>query len=159
MAKKMNVDKKIAETESQQKNSHWCLPLVCSWATLLVTGCAMCCGPYDYHYPNYGGSVQRSDPVWGRVGSIYSDPGPFGGPAADYNLKPHDANQPSRDTIDDGGLDIDTGPLESVDEGSGSNSDILPPPRRNQDERPGPDDSTSIRRLRNQSLRGQRRWR
>ena len=41
-------------------------------------GCAMCCGPDMYTYPTYGGRVQRSDPEYGRVGSIYSDHTPIG---------------------------------------------------------------------------------
>lgn len=52
-------------------------------------GCSSCCGPYDYHYPAFPGIVQRSDPVYGRVGSIFSDPYKAGtGPSADSNLKP-----------------------------------------------------------------------
>ena len=57
---------------------------------LLYTGCSMCAGPFDYDYPSFGGAVQRSNPTWGRVGSVYSDPGPFGGPSSDSNLRPHE---------------------------------------------------------------------
>ena len=139
---------------------------------LLYSGCAMCCGPFDYHYPNYGGAIQRSDPVRGRVGSIFSDPGPLGGPSADYNLKPHEGGSASTsfDSEDDG---LDDGDLEPLDgsgtddelpdrielndeSGSGSTNDILPAPT---DEGPSPDESTSIRRLRNRSSRGVSRWR
>lgn len=50
-------------------------------------GCAMCCGPYDDHYPVFGGRIQRADPVHGRVGSVFSDPNLAGaGPLADSNL-------------------------------------------------------------------------
>ena len=121
---------------------------------LFVGGCARCCGPYDYHYPNHGGSVQRSDPVWGRVGSVFSDPGPFGGPSADYNLQPHESGT-GNDVEDIGDIEA----LESDDtnsEGSGSSSE-LPPPSSLQ--RPGPDDTTSIQRFRTQSQRIQNRWR
>lgn len=40
----------------------------------ISSGCAMCCGPDMYTYPTHGGRIQRSDPEYGRVGSIYSDP-------------------------------------------------------------------------------------
>ncbi len=57
---------------------------------MLSTGCAMCCGPYDFHYTGVGGALERSDPEYGRVGSILSDPWMAGhGPSADSNLKPH----------------------------------------------------------------------
>jgi hypothetical protein len=44
-------------------------------APLLVSGCSMCCGPYDYEYPIME-SVRypRTDPEYGRVGSVFSDP-------------------------------------------------------------------------------------
>lgn len=52
------------------------------------SGCSACCGPFDYHYPAYPGIVQRADPEYGRVGSIFSDPYKAGtGPSADSNLK------------------------------------------------------------------------
>lgn len=52
------------------------------------SGCSMCCGPFDYHYPAFPGIVHRSDPIYGRVGSILSDPYTAGsGPSADSNLK------------------------------------------------------------------------
>lgn len=58
-------------------------------ASVGLSGCSMCCGPYDYDYPAFPGLVQRADPVYGRVGSIFSDPYKAGaGPTADSNLKP-----------------------------------------------------------------------
>lgn len=141
------------------------------FSALFVAGCAICCGPYDYNYPAFGGTVQRSDPVHGRVGSIYSDPGPFGGPSSDSNLKPHDSGQ-NNSTFDGdeedleplNGEDILTPPDLLEDNGSDNrNSDLLPPPadRIEQPRTPGPDESTSIRRLRNQSRRQRpvRQWR
>ncbi len=70
-------------------------------------GCSMCCGPYDYDYPNFGGKHQRVDPRYGRVGSIFSDPTAFAdGPSADSNLE---APKPPRaDTSDDIEEDQDT---------------------------------------------------
>lgn len=138
--------------------------------TIFFAGCAICCGPFDYHYPTFGGSVQRSDPVNGRIGSIYSDPGPFGGPSADYNLKPHNVNERSG-TSDDGFDDLEplddddelTSPdeLEDFDGSDNRNGDLLPPPADDVQEprTPSPDESTSIRRLRNQSQRPTRQWR
>jgi hypothetical protein len=58
-------------------------------AALGISGCSMCSGPYDYDYPAFPGVIQRADPVFGRVGSIFSDPYKAGsGPSADSNLKP-----------------------------------------------------------------------
>lgn len=39
-----------------------------------TTGCSICCGPYDYDYPTFGGLKQRVDRRHGRVGSVFSDP-------------------------------------------------------------------------------------
>jgi hypothetical protein len=59
----------------------------------------MCCGPYDYHYPTMGGKHERVDPVYGRVGSILSDPlAPRAAQfSADSNLLP----PPPLELIDD----------------------------------------------------------
>ena len=142
--------------------------LVCT-LTVFATGCAICCGPYDYHYPTFGGSVQRADPTWGRVGSIYSDPGPFGGPAADSNVlgKSSSSDQSGGlEEIEDGDSSLPT-PENMLRNNAGESelpepatqgSDVLPPPNRNLNQ-PNPDDSTSIRRLRNQSRRVNSRWR
>ena len=49
----------------------------------------MCCGTFDYHYPTFGGRLQRANPEYGRVGSIFSDPYAAAiGPSADSNLQP-----------------------------------------------------------------------
>ena len=48
--------------------------LVAGLVIATALGCAMCCGPYDYTYPTYGGRYERVNPEWGRVGSILSDP-------------------------------------------------------------------------------------
>jgi hypothetical protein len=45
--------------------------LICSPLALLA-GCAMCCSPFDYAYPTYGGKWQRTDREHGRVGSLYT---------------------------------------------------------------------------------------
>ena len=42
---------------------------------LLSSGCAICCGPDDYNYGTYGGLHERMDRRYGRVGSVFSDPG------------------------------------------------------------------------------------
>ena len=58
---------------------------------IAVAGCSMCCGPYDYSYPTYGGRHERVDRERGRVGSVFSDPS-FAdyGPSADSNLQPYE---------------------------------------------------------------------
>lgn len=78
------------------------LALACLAGTVAVTvcGCSMCCGPFDYHYPAFPGIVERADPVYGRVGSIFSDPYKAGtGPSADSNLRPVERTTPP--TLDD----------------------------------------------------------
>lgn len=68
----------------------WSAIVILTFATVLSTGCSMCCGPYDFDYPTYGGIHQRANPSYGRVGSVFSDPfAGLGGPSADSNLKPH----------------------------------------------------------------------
>ena len=154
-------------------NKHTTLAgLFASWAgtiALLCTGCSMCSGPYDYDYPNFGGAVQRSNANWGRVGSVFSDPGPFGGPSADSNLKPHES-----------GYNLGSDEFEAVPEpsnppelqmqspnsnqlnGSGNrngDTDVLPAPQPQS--RPSPDETrrSIIPRLRSQSRRNFSTWR
>lgn len=53
----------------------------------MLLGCAMCCGPFDDDYGQFGGRFHRVDRKHGRVGSILSDPAYMGGGAgADSNL-------------------------------------------------------------------------
>lgn len=47
------------------------ITLICSPLALLA-GCAMCCSPFDYSYPTYGGKWQRVDREHGRVGSAFT---------------------------------------------------------------------------------------
>lgn len=62
----------------------------------------MCCGPYDFDYPTYGGLHHRSNPSHGRLGSPFSDPNWVGGgPSADSNLKPHPESQLDGDLGDE----------------------------------------------------------
>lgn len=63
--------------------------LVILFAALMIcsTGCSMCCGPFDYDYPTFGGKHLRANRSHGRVGSILSDPmTALGGASADSNL-------------------------------------------------------------------------
>ena len=53
---------------------NFCIALATATLCVSLFGCSMCCGPYDYDYPTYGGKIQRTDPAYGRVGSIFSDP-------------------------------------------------------------------------------------
>lgn len=101
-----------------------------------LTGCSMCCGPYDFHYPAFGGKHQRVDPTHGRVGSILSDPNVVLGPSSDSNLEPHPAVEAPRIPGDDED-DLDMEDLDSEDD------EDLPPLDRFDDddveELPGPD--------------------
>lgn len=105
---------------------------------LIVTlaGCSMCCGPFDFSYPTYGGFYQRAERDRGRVGSVYSDPDYVAtGPSADSNLDPIDKGSlmgfPEDDFMDE---------LDPGDEGN------LPAPKTDRDNNrsgPVPDDSTT----------------
>lgn len=77
----------------------------------------MCCGPYDFDYPTYGGIHHRSNPSYGRLGSTFSDPNyAGGGPSADSNLKPHPEPKVDRDLgLDDDSFEDDDD-LERADE-------------------------------------------
>jgi len=66
----------------------WIGFIAISAASISLFGCSMCCGPYDYDYPTFGGKHQRVNSNWGRVGSIFSDPlASSSGPSADSNLE------------------------------------------------------------------------
>ena len=41
------------------------------------SGCSICCTPWDYAYPAYGGKWERTDRFHGRVGSAFEPAGPF----------------------------------------------------------------------------------
>ena len=114
-----------------------------------LTGCSSCCGPYDYHYPTFGGKHQRVDPTNGRVGSVFSDPNATFGPSSDSNLEPHPAVEapsvPADDDLDDDDLDDDDldDDLEELDM---DDEDLRPLDRFKDDvdeidELPSPDDS------------------
>jgi len=59
----------------------------------------MCCGTYDYTYPTFGGKYQRTNPEYGRVGSIYSDPMADPGVPAITNTQV--PPKPKRNNLDD----------------------------------------------------------
>ena len=64
----------------------------------------MCCGPFDYDYPTFGGKHPRANRSHGRVGSILSDPiTTLTGPSADSNL----TEPPEPLAVDAGETDID----------------------------------------------------
>ena len=50
------------------------LPGLVLLAASCSVGCTMCCSPYDSDYIGTGGKHQRTDPRYGRVGSVFSDP-------------------------------------------------------------------------------------
>ena len=86
------------------------------------TGCSICCGPFDYDYPDFGGKHERQDRRHGRVGSIFSDPlAPrAGGASADSNLQappPLTSQEPQEpdDSDLEGDLDDLERDLEDID--------------------------------------------
>jgi len=121
----------------------------------------MCCGPFDYDYPTFGGKQLRANRSHGRVGSILSDPmTSVSGPAAESNLTaPPDpiVVDPDEETVDlendedfnreedlkFEGLDDDLEPIEPL-----RNGDSIKPP-----ETDSADDSTASTRWRPRPLR------
>ena len=86
-------------------------------ATTGMFGCSMCCGPYDYDYPTFGGKHQRVNPNWGRVGSIFSDPtAAVGGPSADSNLEPPPSPRRNNLDDDDGDSQLRLEDIDDIDE-------------------------------------------
>ena len=111
-----------------------------------LTGCSSCCGPYDYHYPAFGGKHQRVDPTHGRLGSVFSDPNATFGPSADSNLEPHPEIEaptvPEDDDIEDEDDDLEDLDLDLDDEG-----DVGPLDRGVDDELeelPSPDEDSEV---------------
>ena len=106
-----------------------------------LAGCSMCCGPYDYHYPTFGGKHERTDPVYGRVGSIFSDPNVALGPSADSNLVPHPAVQAPRAPVDYVDVDSDEDIDADIDSELDLDDELQPinPDDRDIDRLPKPD--------------------
>jgi len=111
----------------------------------------MCCGPFDYDYPTFGGKHQRVDRAHGRVGSILSDPiTSLQGPSADSNLTEPPQPEPKSDDDDDMFDDImdDDSSLDDELEGiEPLRSGDSPEPNKNTD------DSTASSRWRPRPLR------
>ena len=60
-----------------------------------LAGCSMCCGPFDFSYPTYGGAFPREMRDAGRVGSVFSDPNfDHGNPAICDTLGTHSESTP-----------------------------------------------------------------
>ena len=144
----------------------------------------MCCGTFDYHYPTFGGRLQRANPEYGRVGSVFSDPYAAAiGPSADSNLQPVEFVEST--SIDDEPTELDPteldgldDPLEGFDDPLEGIDNIEPTPKSTlpdpspmpgpenitpRESTPTPDADTSTneaRRWRNRpSRRSQQRWR
>ena len=140
---------------------------------LTLTGCSMCCGPFDYDYPTFGGKHLRGNRSHGRVGSILSDPlTTLSGPTADSNLTPppepvETSSDDDDDLLDDDSLDdsLDDDLLRDDDDLLSDEIDaveenlerIEPEPLRDSDNLRVPekdaDDSTASSRWRPRSLR------
>ena len=104
--------------------------LALSMFAITLTGCSMCCGPYDYHYPTYGGRLQRANPTWGRVGSVLSDPYAAMGPSADSNLTAPDYEIPNiDDPLDEDpfGEESEFGDRETTDESPSPGPESIQP--------------------------------
>ena len=127
----------------------WIVPLALVTAMFSTFGCSMCCGPYDYDYPSFGGTQQRVDARYGRVGSIFSDPNAkLDGDGPDSNLQPQPDpyNVRRNDFLDDD--------LELIDPVEKDPADVpgqLPDPE--------PDDTTASRLWKRKPLRPGQAWR
>lgn len=49
---------------------------------IFTAGCVICDSPFDNHYASSGGSIQRADPVNGRVSSAFAPTRPAADPLA-----------------------------------------------------------------------------
>ena len=118
-----------------------------------MLGCSMCCGPYDFDYPTYGGKHERVDRAYGRVGSIFSDPnaGVYG-ESADSNLIPQPALRSTGSGAEGG---------DSIDDGMESITPKPVPDSGGPGELPMPDDTdpTASRLWKQRPLRSQFQWR
>jgi hypothetical protein len=103
-------------------------------------GCSMCCGPYDFDYPTFGGKHPRANRSYGRVGSIFSDPNAMGPTAsADSNLEaptPLRSSEPDELEDDEDSSDNLRKFQEELDSLKSKSNDDL-------EELPSPDDADS----------------
>ena len=137
----------------------WILSIIVITVTFSTFGCRMCCGPYDYDYPNFSENYQRVDPTYGRVGSIFSDPNAsFTGDSPDSNLAPQpDPRKSGGDGYDKEDLDKLKreleGDLELIDPLNDRNpgQDTLPNPEN--------DETTASRLWKRKPLRSGQAWR
>lgn len=106
----------------------WATTIILTMTMFSFIGCSMCCGPYDFDYPTYGGIHHRSNPSFGRLGSTFSDPNwAGGGPSADSNLKPHPEAKMERDLgidRDDSFDDLDRADEDLDDNLEGLDADL-----------------------------------
>ncbi len=138
-----------------------------SWGAILALilavactgGCSMCCGPYDFDYPTFGGKHERVDRAYGRVGSIFSDPNAgYYGESADSNLSktPAERDRSPNSSPDPGDDDMEQfrRELESI-------TPSETPSTGETEELPQPDDTdpTASRRWKNRPLRSEPQWR
>jgi hypothetical protein len=148
--------------------NRWINLFTVSLVCMSMFGCSMCCGPTDFDYATFGGKHQRSNPSWGRVGSVFSDPGTFPvGPGADSNLttakdkrrKASDGSRKDDTLLEDLDKDLDEGNmLENLDR----ELEELTPPNSNPDKtsiEPATDESTATQTWRQRERPQRQRWR
>ena len=133
---------------SNRNSSFACRALLAGLAVTIISmsGCSICCGPYDRDYPVYGGRFERTDPSHGRIGSVFSDPYVVIGESADSNLTPHEQDTERED-----------GEFFSYPEDETPyNDETLPNPNTT----PEPEDpETALRNWRGRQLRNADTWR
>ncbi|MFT7629341.1 MAG: hypothetical protein ACI87E_000339 [Mariniblastus sp.] len=135
---------------------HWITTIAIAATSLSTFGCSMCCGPYDYDYPNYGGLEERVHPDYGRVGSIFSDPNAgYGGPSSDSNLTPHPEARGNRQRAQD------LEDMNDIRQGIDQEIEAMAPGTQPAEELPSPslDDTTASRMFQKQPLRSTQKWR
>ncbi len=67
--------------------------LLLGMTTVACSGCSICSEGFLDDYATVGGKWQRSDPVAGRVGSIFSDPGTTIGDSVAETANGHDPEE------------------------------------------------------------------
>lgn len=81
-------------------------------ACLAHSGCSLCCTPWDYAYPGYGGSTPRDNRFSGRVGSAFDPAGATPGLLRPYGYEQdapaEEATPPAPDKMEEGAPDEGT---------------------------------------------------
>ncbi|MFK7767892.1 MAG: hypothetical protein AB8B55_11775 [Mariniblastus sp.] len=145
---------------------NWITLIFLTVATVGLAGCSMCCGPYDYDYPAFGGVNPRVDQRHGRLGSVFSDPNAMiMGDSADSNLAapPERKTSSPDETDEENDAEEDLRKLERELEAErnngGTDEGMEPLPAPDDVTDPNAENGTASRLWRNRPLRSKQTWR